>query len=473
MSLSSNPSSYAGDRKDSGQSGDAALSTLLNANNLDSYVLPSALSVTVARSFKQSYPVANTYDIGAAASNSSTVSFVLTPGADYVYGPDSFFTFKYAQTNPGSGVEDWFGEHGSVLNIFKSIRLTHASGTEIEYIDNLNLLNSFKMAYERDETYRSSEGTAFGMTHRSKSARDPLATPVAPVDVKNDVSTIEQSWVSSGTGGTGRYVTLVNGEDVRFAVPLSALSEFFNSDKLLPPYVLAGMRIELELASPNISLQAITVSSGTTAAPNTLEVTQTLSDLRMQLDSHTLTDSVAKAIARMSANEGLDIHFSSWFHDRHQMTNQSSTINITKALSRVEDITLVPRIAAHTTDTIATTQHDSLRAKAYETQKWQISIGSMFFPSHPVERAAAAYRLAVQGRRHMAGVDMHSFAVDGLGVLRGAMERSQILNGSGIAVSATRGATIHVTDSKVPLIDLFVKHTRLCSVFLDNVVVRT
>ena len=470
MSLSSNPTSFAGDRKDSGQSGDAALSTLLNANNLDSYVLPSALSVTVARSFKQSYPVANTYDVGPAALNSSTVSFVLTPGADYVYGPDSFFTFSLASSTPGAGLENWFGEHGSVLNIFKSIRLTHASGVEIEYIDNLNLLNSFKMAYERDETYRSSEGTGFGMSHKSKSSRDPLATAVAPVVVGVGASTITQTWASSGTGGTGRYLraNLSNS----FAVPLSALSEFFNSDKLLPPYVLAGMRIELELASPNISLQGITTSTGVITV-NSSAVTQTLTELRMQLDSHTLSDSVAKAIARMSANEGLDIHFPSWFHDRHQMTNTSTTINITKALSRVEDITLVPRILAHTSDVIATTVHDSLRAKVYQTSKWQISIGSMFFPSHPIEKAAAADRLAVHGRRHMANVDMHAYAVDGLGVLRGALERSQILNGSGIAVSATRGATVHVTDTTTPLVDLFVKHTRLCSVFLDNAIVRT
>jgi len=474
MSLSSNPTSFAGDRKDSGQSGDAALSTLLNANNLDSYVLPSALSVTVARSFKQSYPVANTYSVGPAATSSSTVSFVLTPGADYVFGPDSFFTFKLVSTTPGATLHSWFGEHGSVLNIFKSIRLTHASGTEIEYIDNLNLLNSMKMAYERDETYRSSEGTAFGMTYRSKSARDQLhaGANVVAVDVENGDGDIKQGWALSGTGGGGRYIVVDSPSGNEFSVPLSALSEFFNSDKLLPPYVLAGMRIELELASPNISIQGIVDATGATGQ-NTSEVSQTLSDMRMQLDSHTLSDSVAKAIARMSANEGLDLHFSSWFHDRHQMTNTSATINITKALSRVEDITLVPRILGNTVDTIVGTAHDSLRAKPYETSKWQISIGSMFFPSHPVEKAVAAYRLAVQGRRHMAGVDIHAYAVDGLGVLRGAMERSQILNGSGIAVSATRGATVHITDTESPLIDLFVKHTRLCSVFLDNAIVRT
>ena len=479
MSLSSNPTSFAGDRKDSGQSGDAALSTLLNANNLDSYVLPSALSVTVARSFKQSYPVANEYSVGPAASGSKTVSFVLTPGADYVYGPDSYFTCTFVSTTPGTGLVNWFGEHGSILNIFKSIRLTHASGTEIEFIDNLNLLNAVKMKYERDETYRSSEGTGFGMTYRSKTARDSLAAAQGPDVsaaagvVQNGDGEINQLWNKADSGGQGMYVNVgAAGTDVKFCVPLSTLSEFFNSDKLLPPYVLAGMRIEIELESPHISVQGITAADNKTIV-NDNSVTHTLSSLNMQLDSHTLTDSVAKALSRMSANEGLDIHFPSWFHDRHKMTSDSTTINITKALSRVEDITLVPRISTHTEDKVETTAFDSLRAKQYETKTWQISIGSMFFPSHPVANCQNAYRLAIQGRRHMSGVSMHTYAVEGMGVLRGAMERSQILNGSGIAISATRGATIAITDPKLPLIDLFVKHTRLCSVFLDNVVVRT
>lgn len=504
MSLSSNPNSYAGDRKDKGQSGDASLNTLLNANNLDSYVLPSALSVTVARSHKKSYAVAESYQKGEGAAASSTVSFVLTPGADYVYGPDSYFTFDFKHSkNTSTNVGGWFGQYGSVLNIFKSIRLTHASGTEIEYIDNLNLLNTFKLQYDRDETYRATDGTGFGSSYSQPSKRRNTANrtefKTGPVvkssanrtDVhlrgtypkgKYQVSSAEatanteKEVTFQGDAPTGIYTILENAETThKFCVPLSMLSEFFNSDKLLPPYVLAGMRIELELENPLMSTQGINfdTDADVTCATDTLH---TISGLNMQLDSHTLTDSVAKALSRMSANEGLDIHFPSWFHDRHSLTTDSSTINITKALSRVEDICLVPRldtqIASGSMGALP-----SLQAKPYAATgtTWQISIGSMFFPSHPVASPHESYRLALQGRRHMCRVPYLDYAEEGLGVMRGALERSQILNGSGIAISATRGATVAVnmTTASNTTIDLFVRHTKLVSVFLDNVVVRT
>jgi hypothetical protein len=97
----------------------------------------------------------------------------------------------------------------------------------------------------------------------------------------------------------------------------------------------------------------------------------------------------------------------------------------------------------------------------------------MFFPSHPVSNAADSYQLAMQGRRHMTRLSKFEYEKNGLGIIRGALERSQILNGSGIAVSATRGATIAVTGAANTVFDLFVRHTKLVSVFLDNIVVRT
>lgn len=501
--MSSNPNSYAGDRKDNGQSGDASLNTLLNANNLDSYVLPSALSVTVARAHKKSYPVAETYAKGGTTTSSSTVSFVLTPGADYVYGPDSYFTFSFTHSANSSGVGSWFGQYGSILNIFKSIRLTHASGTEIEYIDNLNLLNVFKLQYDRDETYRATDGTGFGASYnqankrrntanRTSGANNPTGNVVPSSANRADVhlrgtypsglvtvttaeaaASTAKPVVFDGNTPTGIFTILEEASTThKFCVPLSMLSEFFNSDKLLPPYVLAGMRIELELEDPNISTQGITLS--TDADVNIVTTMQhSLSGLTMQLDSHTLTDSVAKALSRMSANEGLDIHFPSWFHDRHSLTTDSSTVNITKALSRVEDICLVPRLDTQLT----TSSLPSLQSKPYAATgtTWQISIGSMFFPSHPVSSPHDSYRLALQGRRHMCRVPYLDYAEEGLGVMRGALERSQILNGSGIAISATRGATVAVnmTGASDTTLDLFVRHTKLVSVFLDNVVVRT
>jgi hypothetical protein len=531
---SNNPNSARADpnNPNAGNPNDSGLRTLLNANNLDSYVLPSALSVTVARAHKQSYATATSFGLG----NANTVSMVLTPGSDYVYGPDSFITFKLTCANTFSstaniinlavGATDMYtphavgaiavtpshqdkhigtwGKHGTVCNLFKSIRLTHASGTELEYIDNLNVLNTIKTQYDRDASWRQTKGSAMGGKYMD-SKIDKIWTNQAS---GND----GENWRAAVLAAADHDAEARGNDDLRYprtirqwtqevvaeggvasketfyAVPLSILSEFFNSDKLLPPYVLAGMRIELELESPYlaISLQkysdglAVPVVESTAAGATTINsgtCTFLLSDVRVQLDSHTLTDSVQKALAQMSANEGLDLHFSSWFHDRHKMTSNATTFNITKALSRVEDITIVPRTDAEFTDNSALTySYDSLAAKpTFTCSSWQISIGSMFFPSHPVTDKHASYMLAQQGRSEKNEIDYNTYANGGLGIVRGALERSQILNGSGIAISATRGATVAYEDQSVdrPTLELFVKHTRLASVFLDNIVVRT
>lgn len=465
MSLSNNPSTFAGGKK--GES-DSSFKTLLNANNLDSYVLPSALSVTVARAHKQSYATATEFKTNVI----NTISFLLTPGSDYVYGPDSYITFKLTTAGGGDAAHSsTWGQDGTVLNMIQSVRLTHASGTEVEFQNHANLLNMYKTKYDRDHEWRDTYGSAMGGSFIDKKL------------VKSWVSATSGGAVTSAVDHHARGQTLVsdanNGStDTFYSIPLSILSEFFNSDKLLPPYALAGMRVELEMASPNIALETFVTATGAPIA-STGDFTFSVTNLRVQLDSHTLTDSVQKGLARMSANEGLDLHFSSWFHDRHTMAGSEVTVNVTKALSRVEDIQIVSRQAVQYTDVNAATAVQSLQNEAAylsnTSKKWQISIGSMFFPSHPVSDTHSAYMLAQQGRKHTNRVSYDDFALKGLGIVRGALERSQILNGSGIAISATRGATIQYTDNNGsnPTLDLFVKHTRLVSVFLDNVVVRT
>lgn len=491
MSLSSNPQSFAGERK----SVDAGLRTLLNANNLDSYVLPSALSVTVARSHKKSYATADTF----STDNNRTVGFRLKPGSDYIYGPDSFLTFKLAvsnlpKLNPAAGdpleekdttasfLAATFGERGTAMNLFRSVRLTHSSGTEIEFNDSANLLAVIKQQFERSLDWRNSKGSAmYGPYVSSGSGNQDLSTGTPYGATLNH-------WGAS----VGRYVPFLktsspsdNSDGVDIAIPLSILSEMFNSDKLLPPYLLAGLRIELEIDAPWRSLVAYSAGSNVpgTGAPSVpagltagVQPTITISKAEMYLDSHTLTDSVQKALARMSAMEGLDMHFPSYYHQNHVMASRQSTINITKALSRVESITLMPRDQAQTQETQATLAQESFKAVSpMPITSWQIAIGSMFFPSHPVNSLVQSYLISQQGLSVDNRITFREFAQDGMGIVRGQLERSQILNGSGIAISATRGATINVEgpDLNEKLIDVFVKHTRLVTVFLDNIVVRT
>jgi hypothetical protein len=378
------------------------------------------------------------------------MTFLFTPGSDYVWGRDSYITCKLEVVGTpvfvtAGATRLTFGEKGSIFNLFKSVRLTHASGTEIEFLNNANLLSMHKRHYDQTSASRQciDSVTQGGNYHNE-----------AGTSVSNTI------WTAASPGA------------VDVTIPLWMLSDFFNTDKLIPPYALAGMRLEIELEDPKIALEARLIASpfslnAYSAGGLELKITQ----CRVQSDSHTLTDSVQKALARMSANEGIDLHFPSYFHDRHSAVTGSTTLNISKALSRVEDIFLIPRVADKLT---SATEQSSFMADDYDTAtRWQIAIGSMFFPSHEVVNVQQSYMLAQQGKDLDNGITLSDYVSHGLLCFRGAMERSQILNGSGIAISATRGATIQFTNSVQTTIDLFVKHTRLVSVFLDNVVVRT
>jgi len=398
---------------------DSSLKSLMSVNNLDSYSLPPSLSVTVARSHKRSFARNESYSPDAA----NTLTYVLSPGSDFVYGPDSFIQFQLKiAVKSGTPTTATFGTTHTALNLFKEIRITHASGIELEQVSGFNLLNFVKTRYDRSNDWRA----------------------------RHD-----------GVMGNGlEYAALLTGVDV--SIPMSVLSEMFNMEKLLPSYLLAGLRIELLLENADI---AFDLDAGT--------ISYTVDQPRMYLDSHTLTDSVQKALARMSAVEGLDVSFASYYDEVHDLaTGTRNTLSISKALSRVQDIRAVHRLTANIITGPALKA--SLTPLNWDVTKWQASIGSMYFPSHEVDKNTVSYNLAVQGLDQNNHVTYTNWKA-GESMLRVQLERSQILTGSGIAISANRGATLlqEFASSAARTINLYVRHTRLVSVFIDNVAVRT
>jgi len=411
---------------------DSSLKSLMSVNNLDSYSLPPSLSVTVARSHKRSFARSEIYSHAGA----NTVTFVLSPGSDFVYGPDSFLQFKLKAKLDPDATSYAMSENHTYLSLFKEIRITHASGVELEQISGLNLLSFYKRWYERTASWRNRYDNMMGM-----------ATGGVNTDIKTDLAA-------------------VGGIDV--SIPLSILSEMFNLEKLLPSYLLAGLRIELLLEEPAVAFKMVTSGAGTPA--------YTIEQPRMYLDSHTLTDSVQKAMARMSAVEGLDLSFSSYYDEVHDITGSASrsTIAISKALSRVEDIKVISRDNANIAGSENKTL-DSLTPVAWDVAKWQGSIGSMYFPSHEVDSKSASYAISTQGLPFENEITYDEWE-NKKALVRVQLERSQILTGSGIAISANRGATIMQEFSgsvATRTLNLYVKHTRLVSVFIDNVAVRT
>jgi len=416
-------------KRDDMNSGSTTLKSLLSVNNLASYSLPPSLSVTVARSHKLSFATNEKF----ASNSNSTLQFVLTPGNDYIYGPDSYFTFKLT-IEAGTDISTVtynFGD-STVLNLFKEIRIKHAGGTELEVVQNLNVLNFMKWEHDRELCYRARHAGLMGY--------DAAATYVS---------------------NTASYT---------FAVPLSMLSEMFNQDKLLPSQLIAGMRIQLTLEDPRIAFKA----SSATAADT---LSYCVENCRMHLDSHTLSDSVQKALARMSSNEGLDIVYPTYYADTISKWNSLRRgVSISKALSRVESIIVIPRLESQ----IDTANQADIKKSIESEQKmsigkWQVAIGSQFFPSHQTASSLDDFWLAEQGRDTQNCAQYTEYTTKGRGHIRAMLERSSILTGSGLAISANRGATVNIERIGAAAdrnLQLFVRHANLISVFLDNAVRR-
>lgn len=133
----------------------------------------------------------------------------------------------------------WFGA-GTALNLFRRITWYSRSGVTIEQLDNANQVNFIRLNYEHDSGYLEGPATAFG---------------------------------AAATIGA---LAWTNGEILRFAVPLPAMSPAFaSSNQLWPPQIMSGLRCEIVLESPTIALVAA-------AAP---PITRNYSVQRMQFQT--------------------------------------------------------------------------------------------------------------------------------------------------------------------------------------------
>jgi hypothetical protein len=102
-------------RKNEDSKVDEEVHALRSANAL-TYVRPSNVALIDRRVLKSYNFSSNVYELG------STLQLICNSGADAVWGPSSYLRFEYT----ASALLD-FGS-GSVLNVIKSIRLTHRSG---------------------------------------------------------------------------------------------------------------------------------------------------------------------------------------------------------------------------------------------------------------------------------------------------------------------------------------------------------
>lgn len=317
------------------------------------------------------------------------------------------------------------------------------------------------------------------------------------------------------------------------AIPLCHLCSFFDVDLLAPSFLSAGMQIYIDFYPPS---HFFVCGTDVTGVPKTTTIAGdfvgdvTLTKAEMHLETFTLTDSIVRKLSQISASSGLEWYFDS-VHQASIVTGSDSlSMQITRALSRANNVIVKTRndkwLGNSLLDSYASqawvlpdTENNlndpslpgvdprSLLDKDLDgtMEEFQVQLGAQYIPSRSItgrkEMMHSAYKTFSQFRRSdvLGGPDTAQYGgirvtaqqagvvgeyLPGVAISAVPLESSSTLQQSGAAISAQRTAVVNMkwkypsssdAGSKFGLrrIDAFVVYSKLATLFLDTVVVRS
>ena len=402
--------------------GSDSIAKLLDVSDL-TYLADSDANVISERSQKKMYAQKQAY------SQRETIVISLNTGNDYVSMRDSSIRFKLGllDTNSVASTQTTFGG-GSCLNLFENIRIIARSGEVLSEISKLNLYNYFVLKLTHQYEWRAEQ---------------------------------------QGKQLLGFGTTLVSGQE--FVVPLRDLCEFFRDDVLLPANVARGLRIELTLASAQSAFQ------DENATPANRVASYNVVGAELLLDSYRLSGSAQNTLNKMASTSGLVLTYCDVNNSRTSKDSGQSTISteVRQSVSMANSVFACIRPSADTEDVT----DDSFATRAVgATDSYQYRIGSVYLPQERISGPVQWYSqmsYAWGKTRHgtQLGIRASEFGTNALAV--GDIDRYWT-SGSGMAINNSTTLNLNATvDGATQCdIDIFLKHTRSATAFLENVIVR-
>ncbi len=336
----------------------------LRAENSVIYSAPSAASLIDNRVLK-SYNFSNlTYQFG------STMQAICNSGSDFIWGPSSYLRLKYTVTAKvgAANAQDALPNlgYGSIMNLFRNVRLTTRSGEILEQVVNSNVVAQIRRLYETShEDSQKLEGMIMG----------------PPINVANQYNSGSRNYLTATT-----HVA---------CIPLKMLFGIFdNENQFIPNTVLAGAKIELEMESPaNVFANWTQFSSAVGGAAGTVvDFEPTLI-----LDSAIIYQALQKQLLAEQSNvedSGLSFTYSTYFCTTatQQAVGSDVGMDIQQAATLCEKVMAVARISTgqgNDTNTPGTTQSDSFQFfPAFKKYQWRL--GSSYFPQQIISVPVAA-----------------------------------------------------------------------------------
>ena len=355
---------------------DSTGEALMSLNGLR-YTLPQALSVVTTRT-TQNYPSLN-----GSHSQNDTIYWRAETGARYVDARNSYVRMRVTASSACT-----FGT-GSVMNLVRSVVVRSAAGTEIDRVQDFNVLKRTQKPYECPSEFFAKQGQMSGW----ETADDV------------DLSAAEYWYI-----------------------PLADLSGIFNTGKLLPAQLMSGLQIELELESGALAL----------VGPDDTPITYIIDQCELYLDTFQLSDSIARKLSSISATGGLELSFIGTnyaFASSVGATQTRFSINANSAVSRALNV-----IAVSIPTASQAQKFDSFAAESSDVlSNYQIRVGSLYFPQQPVSTARDAYQNIMHtfdklsSCHALTAVAWDDFKLDRF-LMGATLERSSVLSLSGIPV---------------------------------------
>ena len=286
-------------------------------------------------------------------SDTMTASF---PTGDYFCdGDKSYLSVKIKITgnDPGESLKLNFGR-GSIANLWNSIRIYHASGTEISNVQNIDIWTKNRQTMSKDTFWKESVGYIQGY--------------------RQDPST--------------EFIYTSNPSELQFKIKLSELHPFFKGTegKLLPKEIINDLRIELDT---NLVNKVFTQG----AAPISEILTAQISKCELQLALVDLMDEAQDVVSDMANKDGLKWAYSDVFITTKVIgaTENTTNVNIDKACSMAKNIVSVIRATDETN-----LQSDSYTWPEVFANRWNYRVANVLYPyKRQVAETADSYSSAI------------------------------------------------------------------------------
>lgn len=490
---------------------DEAVEALMDVNGLR-YMMTPGVSVATTRILREWDSQRASYSPG------EVMQFIIGSGAAFVDPRNSYlkFTLRISGSDATKTTYRYFWGNDpagrqNALNLFNDYRLTHSSGYEIDRIQ----AHLAAWTYLRDAYTKSKEwfDTVGSLMRGVQTGPDPVTFGQDgsggallfsnPQEATQNFADINSTM---GTGGASNKfqvrkpfipVPLVGGGTdltVDVIIPLSAISGIWDNDQLSPPYLMAGLNLQMTVASKYTAFTLRTTAADPADIAD--DWTFSVENPRMCLETITFTDAVVRALSQTSVTNGLEMPFMATHYVSSTAFNSNNSIQINRGLSRANAVIVRNYTADQVASNTGAMKLDSQAANYMPTganNGFQVKLGSEFMPTRPLDQPMALYHATQTAfgnwrADQMNTVTINDFSGRGpnvtggvpnptavLGAFAMTLEKSSTLAQSGSPISASRDLQI-TFGSQFPagnrLVDCFITYVLLVTLFADSALIR-